>query len=268
VPEGDTVFRIAVVLRDALVGHRVARFSSPLPALRDADLEGRVVASVEARGKNLLVGFDDERTLHTHLRMSGSWVLHGLGRRLPNALVALETDDRLAALVARRGAGAPPVARLLSRDALRRDRALRSLGPDVLSPAFDADEAARRLRASVHPTIAEALLDQRDVAGIGNEYKSELLFLCGLDPRTPPGAVETSRLVELLARARELMTKNVARSGRRFAVAGRATRFSPGPSRWVYGRAGRPCLRCGAPIRSVHQGLDRRRTFFCPRCQK
>lgn len=268
-PEGDTIARIALVLGDALVSRRVVRFSSPLPALRDVDLEGRVVASVEARGKNLLVAFDDGRTLHTHLRMSGSWVLHARGRALSRVLVALETDDRLAALVHRRDAGAPPIVRLLSKDALRRDRMLRSLGPDLLSPSFDAAEAARRLHTSAQATVAEALLDQRAVAGIGNEYKSELLFLCGIDPRTPPAAISEARFAELLARARELMTKHVARNaGGRFAIAGRVTRFSAGASTWVYGRARRPCLRCRTPILAFHQGPGRRRTFYCPRCQK
>ena len=291
-PEGDTLARIAIVLREALVGRRVARFVSPIPALRNARLEGRTIASVEARGKNLLVAFDDGRVLHTHLRMSGEWLLHGRradgtptfgarplaagsapprrrGMRAPSrALVLLETDDRAATLFVRPGAGAPPIVRLLSPEALRRDRLLRSLGPDVLAPDFDAPEAARRLRASIHPTIAEALLDQRDVAGIGNEYKSELLFLCGIDPRKPPREVSEAQMLDLLARARELMTKNVARgkSGR-FAIAGRQTRFSPGPAQWVYGRGNRPCLRCGALVRSMRQGLDRRVTYYCPRCQ-
>jgi endonuclease-8 len=279
VPEGDTIFRVAVVLGEALAGKRVVRFASPLPALGGAALVGRTVTGVEARGKNLLVAFDGgERTLHTHLRMSGRWVVDAPGRRVASALVVIETEDRLAALVRRRGAGAPPIVRLLSRDALRRDRLLRSLGPDVLAPSFDATEAARRLRASVHPTIAEALLDQRDVAGIGNEYKSELLFSCGIDPRTPPGALSEARLLELLGLARDLMTKNVARSRSgpplagtrpvRFAIAGRMTRFLPGSTRWVYGRANRPCLRCGTLVRSLYQGLERRRTYFCPLCQK
>ena len=272
-PEGDTLARIAIVLGEALAGHRVERFSSPIPALRDADLEGRTIARVEARGKNLLVRFDDGRTLHTHLRMSGEWLLYGRGgprprRRSAGDLVTLETSDRAATLIRRAGAGAPPIVRLLSEDALRRDRMLRSLGPDVLAPDFDADEAARRLHASVHATVGEALLDQRDVAGIGNEWKSELLFLRGIDPRTPPREIAEERFRELVLLARELLTKNVARGKTgRFAIRGRASRFAPGPSRWVYGRAGRPCLRCGAPIAFLRQGLDRRSTYHCPRCQ-
>ncbi|HEY1959193.1 MAG TPA: DNA-formamidopyrimidine glycosylase family protein [Polyangiaceae bacterium] len=268
-PEGDTLARIAITLREALAGQRVEHFRSPIPALRDTGLEGRTIESVESRGKHLLIRFDDGRTLHTHLRMSGEWLLFPRAGPTARDLVAIETSDRAAVLRRRPGAGAPPIVRLLSEDALRRDRVLRSLGPDVLASDFDAHEAARRLRASIRPTIAEALLDQRDVAGIGNEWKSELLFLSGIDPRTPPSDVSDARWLELLGRARELLTKNVSRgkSGR-FAIVGRASRFAPGPSKWVYGRAGRPCLRCGAPIRFLRQGLDRRSTYHCPRCQR
>ena len=271
-PEGDTLARIALTLRGALVGHRIVRFESPLPALRDRELEGRTITSVETRGKNLLIGLDDGRTLHTHLRMSGEWHLYGLDSRWrrpkQTALVTIETDTRVAVMFRTEGLGAPPIVRLLSKDALRRDRMLRSLGPDVLSPSFDVDEATRRVHASIHPTIAEALLDQRDVAGIGNEYKSELLFLCRIDPRRTPTSVPEEAIRALLERARELMTANVSRgrSGR-FAIAGRMTRFAPGPTRWVYGRARRPCLECGTPICEMRQGLDRRSTYFCPRCQ-
>jgi endonuclease-8 len=272
VPEGDTLARIAVTLRDALVGHRVERFSSPMPALRDVGLEGRTIASVETRGKNLLIAFDDGRTLHTHLRMSGSWHLYGLEsawrRPAKSALVTIATDDRVAVLFREEREGAPPIVRLLSPDALRRDRMLRSLGPDVMAASFDLDEAVRRIHASIHPTIAEALLDQRDVAGIGNVYKSELLFLTGIDPRRAPKSVTIEALRELLEKARTIMLEHVKRSRPgRFAIAGRTTRFLPGETLWVYGRARKPCLRCRAPIRSFNQGLDRRSTYWCPKCQ-
>ncbi len=271
-PEGDTLARIALTLRGALVGHAVVRFESPIPALRDVALEGRTIASIETRGKNLLVAFDDGRTLHTHLRMAGEWHLYGREskwrRPRSTALVTIETDDRIAVMFRTERLGAPPIVRLLSAEALRRDRMLRSLGPDVLAPSFDVAEAARRVHASIHPTIAEALLDQRDVAGIGNEYKSELLFLARVDPRRAPKSLSEDEIRALLVRACELMTKNVAR-GRtgRFAIAGRATRFGAGPTRWVYGRARKPCLECGTLVALMRQGLDRRTTYFCPRCQ-
>ena len=271
-PEGDTLARIAVTLRDALVGRRIERFASPIPALRDVGLEGRTISSVETRGKNLLVAFDDGRTLHTHLRMSGSWHLYGLDgawrRPAKTALVTIATGDRVAVLFREEGQGAPPIVRLLSRDALRRDRMLRSLGPDVMASEFDKAEAVRRVHASIHPTIAEALLDQRDVAGIGNVYKSELLFLAGIDPRRAPASVPLDALDALLANAREIMLRHVKRSRPgRFAIAGRTTRFLPGETLWVYGRARKPCLRCRTSIRSITQGLDRRSTYWCPKCQ-
>jgi endonuclease-8 len=271
-PEGDTLARIAVTLRDALVGHIVERFTSPIPALRDVGLEGRTLASVDTRGKNLLVAFDDGRTLHTHLRMSGTWHLYGKEsawrRPAKTALVTLATDDRVAVLFREEGEGAPPIIRLLSPDALRRDRMLRSLGPDVMAASFDLEEAVRRVHTSIHPTIAEALLDQRDVAGIGNVYKSELLFLAGVDPRRAPKSVPVERLRALLVNARQIMLKHVAQSRRgRFAIQGRVTRFRPGETLWVYGRARKPCLRCRTAIRSITQGLDRRSTYWCPKCQ-
>ena len=271
-PEGDTLARIAVTLRDALVGHRVARFSSPIPALRDVALEGREIWSIETRGKNLLIVFDDGRTLHTHLRMSGSWHLYGTSsawrRPARQAQVTLATDDRVAVLFREEGEGAPPIIRLLSADALRRDRMLRSLGPDVMADAFDLEEAIRRVRTSIHPTIAEALLDQRDVAGIGNVYKSELLFLVAVDPRRPPKSVPEETLRDLLGKAREIMLKHVAQSRTgRFAIRGRTTRFAAGEDLWVYGRARKPCLKCRTAIRDMRQGLDRRSTYWCPKCQ-
>jgi endonuclease-8 len=271
-PEGDTLARIAVTLRDALVGHRIERFASPIPALRDVALEGRTVSSIETRGKNLLVAFDDGRTLHTHLRMSGSWHLYGLDspwrRPAKTALLTLTTDDRVAVLFREEGEGAPPIIRLLSADALRRDRMLRSLGPDVMASSFDLEEAVRRVHTSIHPTIAEALLDQRDVAGIGNVYKSELLFLAGVEPRRAPKSVPIETLRALLENAREIMLKHVRQSRRgRFAIQGRMTRFGGGETLWVYGRARKPCLRCRTAIRSITQGLDRRSTYWCPKCQ-
>ncbi len=264
-PEGDTLARIARVLRGALVGHVIERFASPLPALRDAELEGKTITSVDTRGKNLLIAFDDGRTLHTHLKMSGDWHLYGKGRSwkrpVHTARIILETDDRVAVCFDG-GDGAPPVIRLLTADALRRDHKLRSIGPDLLDPAFDALEAARRIRASIHPSIAEALLDQRDVAGIGNEYKSELLFLARVDPRRAPASLTDAELTGILDRARKLMTLNVAKSR-----GGRITRFEAGPKVWVYGRGGEPCLECGAPIRRAVQGIERRSTYWCGRCQ-
>lgn len=269
-PEGDTLFRVAETLRAALLGERLTGFSSPLPALREADLVGKYVAKVETRGKNLLIAFDDGRTLHTHLRMEGSWHLYARGRpwrrAKSGARVVLETERHVAVCFL------APVVRLLSPAMLRRDRALSSLGPDLLSPDFDAQAAISGLKKLHSTPIGEALLDQRTVSGIGNEYKSELLFLHGIDPLAPVSRVTDAELGAVLESARELMHKNVAKlsavGAPRFRIGPRRTRFASGGARtWVYGRAGEACFRCGARIELRHQGLSRRSTYSCPRCQ-
>ena len=261
-PEGDTVARIAAALRDTLVGKRIVRFSSRLPALRDAMLEGRVVTSIEARGKHLLIVFDDGRTLHTHLLMSGTWRVQPSGRPIRSPVVALETETH-AAVLWQRIRGKPPIARLLSPDALRRQPMLRALGPDLLATTFDMEDAVRRLAATPLPPVGEALLDQRAVAGIGNEYKSEVCFLCGVHPHTLPNTVAPETWRALLTCARELMQINVRRRH-----PGRVTRFASGPTLWVYGRTGKRCLRCKVGVvQRTFDGLDRRMTFFCPECQ-
>jgi endonuclease-8 len=263
-PEGDTVARIAVLLRGALVGKRVVGLTSRLPALRDTMLEGHAVTGIHTRGKHLLVSFDDGRTLHTHLRMSGTWRL--LTRTSPraasSAVVAIETDDLIAVLL-QRSRGAPPIVRLLSADALRRQPMLRALGPDLLDPAFDLEAAVRRLGATSHRTVGEALLDQRLVAGIGNEYKSEVCFIRHIHPHAKPETLEKDTWRSLLSCAHELMHVNVRRGTR-----GRVTRFASGSRMWVYGRRGEQCLRCKMGIvQRSFDGLDRRMTFWCPECQ-
>jgi endonuclease-8 len=260
-PEGDTIARIARALREVLVGKRIVRLASRMPALRDTDLEGRLVTGIEARGKHLLIAFDDGRTLHTHLRMSGTWRIHVAPYEARSPVVALETDAHTAILY-QRARGAPPIVRLLSRDALRREPTLRALGPDLLSTTFDMEEAVRRFRAS-RGTLGEALLDQRCVAGIGNEYKSEICFIQRVHPHTRVSDVQPDTWRSLLSCAKELMEKNVKK--RSFE---RVTRFAPGPKQWVYGRAGKHCLRCKVGlVRRSFDGLARRVTFWCPECQ-
>ena len=259
-PEGDTIARLAITLREALVGQRIVRFGSRMPALRDADIEGHVVTGIETRGKHLLIRFDDGRALHTHLRMSGVW--RSVRAPSEKAIVMLQTDAHILALF-QRERGAPPIVRLLSPDALRRQPMLRALGPDLLSPDFDMDEAVRRLAASGCSTVTEALLDQRCVAGIGNEYKSEVCFIRMIHPHLRTATIHDDTWRSLLGCARELMQTNVKRGYRE-----RVTRFAPGPKKWVYGRAGERCLRCkiGVVKRSL-DGLERRSTYWCPECQ-
>ncbi len=185
-PEGDTILRAARALGRSLEGKPVTSFSSPLPALTDADLAGRRVDAVEARGKNLLIRFDDGRALVTHMRMTGSWHLYEPGQpwkkpaRLARAVLA--TADAVAVCFN------APVVELLSPRQLVRSERLRRLGPDVLGPAFDASEAVRRLAALPDTPLGEALLAQSALAGIGNIYKSETLFACRADPFAPVAA--------------------------------------------------------------------------------
>ncbi len=260
-PEGDTIFRTATVLRAALVGRTVLRARAQAqPGMRSVPdlsrLEGRRVELVEARGKHLLIGLEGGLTLRTHMRMSGSWHRYAPGeawRRPPRQMSAvIETAESVAVCFN------APVVELLTEAALRRSVPLSTLGPDLLSRSFDTDAAMARLRERDPLPLGEALLDQRAVAGIGNVYKSELCFLGGRHPWMPLAELGDDALRSLLGDARRLLAANV-RGG------GRSTH--PGGGLWVYGRAGRPCRRCGAIISVRRQGEQGRLTYWCPRCQ-
>lgn len=264
-PEGDTIFRTAQVLRAALGGKRVAAVRSPLPGLANAGLAGRRVAGVEPRGKHLLVRFDDGRVLHTHMRMIGSWHVYRPGERwrkpAARARVVLEVEGEAGEAAVAVCFNAPVVELLTERGA-RRSPALATLGPDVLSERFDAAEARRRLRAYGDRAIGEALLAQRALAGIGNVYKSETLFLRGVDPFCPVGSLSDAELDAIVGEARALMSANLGPRPRRTVPA----RHGAGPL-WVYGRSGEPCRRCGTTIRMRRQGEAARSTYWCPACQ-
>jgi endonuclease-8 len=223
-------------------------------------LVGRTVESVEARGKHLLIGFSGGLWLRTHLRMRGSWHRYRVGEpwRLPaaRASAVLHTDTAVAVCF-----DAPEV-ELLSSAELERHAVLSALGPDLLGAAFDADEAVRRLLAGPSVPLGEALLDQRAVAGIGNVVKSEVCFLERLDPWAPVGDVPETSLRAALVTARRVLQSNVG-GGARVTTGVSA----PGRSLWVYGRAGRPCRRCGTLIAARRQGEQARMTYWCPRCQ-
>jgi len=264
-PEGDTIFRSADVLRRHLLGGVVREaWSQPRPGLarvpRLSRLEGRTVESVEARGKHLLIGFSGGLWLRTHMRMRGSWHRYPVGEpwRLPEsrASAMLRTDSAVAVCF-----DAPEV-ELLTSDELERHAALGALGPDLLGRTFDAEEAVRRLLAAPATPLGEVLLNQRAVAGIGNVYKSEVCFLERLDPWAPVGSVDAGALVAALSTARRLLQANL-RGGARVTTGVGA----PGRSLWVYGRAGRPCRRCGTLIEGRRQGEHARMTYWCPRCQ-
>ena len=273
-PEGDATFRAARTLHRALAGRTVERFDAVLPHLtridEDAPLAGRTVERVRAVGKHLLIEFSGGLVLRTHMRMNGSWHVYRPGERWrrprSQMRLAIQTDAFTAV------AFNVPVAEFRPAAELERTPALRALGPDLLAEAFDADAAVARLQRAREMALANALLDQRLVAGIGNVYKSEVCFLCRIHPFTPVSGVDIARLRQLLSTARRLLQANVhdGASGRivtRRTLRSAAGRASPGEERWVYGRAGQPCHRCGATIVQERRGEDARSTYWCPACQ-
>lgn len=262
-PEGDTIWRAAQTLHKALAGRSVVAASSPVAGVSAAGLAGRTVVAVESRGKNLLIRLDDGRVVYTHMRMTGSWHIYRPGERWQRprrqARVVLATADFVAVCFD------APVVRLLRAGAAARDAKLGALGPDVLAEDFDRAEARRRILALGGVEIGEGLLRQSAVAGIGNVYKSETLFLCGVDPFAPAGSLSERDVDHLLDTARRLMAANLRGSARTTRPSlSRRTRERT----WVYGRRGRPCRRCGTEIRMRRQGADMRSTYWCPSCQK
>jgi len=258
-PEGDTIFRTARTLAAVLGGQVVTHAASPLHAVDRGGLAGHRVVGVEARGKNLLIHFDDARTLYTHMRMTGSWHVYRPGEtwQKPRALarVVLETERFVAV------AFSAPVVELLSAGDLARHPVLGRLGPDVLAPEFDFVEACRRIRLHPDLSLAEALLLQSAVSGIGNVYKSEVLFLRRANPFARVDSVDARALEDLLAEARRWMQRNLAGPARR-------TRNALSDERtWVYGRKGRPCRRCATTVRMRRHGAGLRSTYWCPSCQ-
>lgn len=258
-PEGDTVWRTARSLDRGLTGRVLTRSDFRVPSLATTDLAGVAVSGTTSRGKHLLTRFDNGLTLHSHLKMEGSWSVHPVGRRwrkpAHTARVVLTTAEIEAV-------GFSIVLDLMP--TAEEDRLVGHLGPDLLGEDWDAEEAVRRLAAAPDVPLADALLDQRNLAGIGNVYKCELCFLTGHDPHTPVGRLVTgpdlTRLVDL---AHRLLYTNRERVNR--VTTGDVRR---GRTTWVYGRRG-PCLRCGTAIRHDRIGPvgQERDTWWCPTCQ-
>ena len=271
-PEGDSIFRVARMLHDALAGQRVVRFTSALPALtridEDRPLAGRTIDSVSARGKHLLMTFSGDLVLHTHLRMNGAWHLYRLGERwrrpFRDMRIVVATIDSEAV------GFNTPVAEFLNARQLARHEGLRQLGPDPLDPAFDAQLAVERAAAHPHEAICDLLLNQRVVAGIGNVLKSEALFVARVYPFTRTEALSCASLHRVMSAAREVIRMSVIEASAVGTVGGgrRTLRsLDPRVRVWVYGRGGKPCRQCGASIASRKTGLDARITYWCPRCQ-
>ena len=259
-PEGDTIFRTALSLRRWLAGRQITFVRGAKVGFDTGRLVGRTVETVEARGKHLLVRLDagqDGRplALHTHMGMTGSWHVYPEGERwrkpARQATIVLGAGHRVAVCFN------APVVELLARADEVAHPSLGRLGPDVLVPeVLDPDEVHRRARARApaSATIGELLLDQQVVSGIGNIYRCECLFVCGLHPATPIADVSGAQLERLVETASSLMRANL----------GQATiRGAP----WVYGRQGRPCRRCGTLIRRQLLGVRPRPVYWCPSCQ-
>jgi endonuclease VIII len=272
VPEGDTIFRAAQTLHRVFAGRVVTGFASVLPYLNrvieDRPLTGRTIESVAARGKHLLMTFSGNLILRTHMRMNGSWHIYRAGERWKRPVrdmrILIETEAAVAV-----GFNIP-VAEFLTASDLAKHRQIRRLGPDLLGDSFDARTVFDTMRRRRDP-IADVLLDQRVMAGIGNVFKSEILFLAEVDPFAVPAELSDAQLESVIATAREQLRANVLPPSRtRSPVVGRRTTHSLDPNQklWVYGRGGKPCRRCGAPIQSRATGLDARLTYWCPRCQR
>jgi endonuclease-8 len=263
-PEGDTIHHAAKRIRGALLGREIETIETPHP--RHAmdrwpqRLAGRGVRAVDARGKHLLLRFEGDLTIHSHLRMTGWWGVFRNGerwRRSPRrAWLVIRTADH--AVVQFDG----PVLELMTDSRTRFDQRLAGLGPDVIADDFDERVWLRRLRED-DPTraIGDALLDQRNVAGFGNIWKCETCFLAEVDPWRRVAEISDDEALELVRIARPLMRAS-AEGGGRIVTA------PNGPwDTWVYEHAGRPCRRCGEIIRRRGQGDDNRKTFWCPGCQ-
>ncbi|WP_027860073.1 Fpg/Nei family DNA glycosylase [Marmoricola sp. URHB0036] len=255
-PEGDTVHHAARQLDAGLSRQVLTKSDFRIPSLATKDLTGATVTETVSRGKHLLTRFDNGVTLHTHLKMEGHWAVHPVGSRwrrpAHTARVVLRTPTTEAV-------GFSVVMDLVRTE--KEDELVGHLGPDLLGPDWDPDLALANLRARPDAPIGDALLEQRNLAGVGNVYKSELCFLGRVDPLTPVAAVPDLPLI--VEKAKRLLEANKDR----------VTRITTADSRrgqqlWVYGRRG-PCLRCGTRISKADQGPtgQERPTYWCPRCQ-
>jgi endonuclease-8 len=239
--------------------------------IRDRQFEceriiGRTVTDVQPRGKHLLMPLVENPTsgraaliIHSHLGMTGSWHIYRPGEpwRKPTQYAALILSIKRLEVIC----FSPRLLELLTVDQLCRHPHLTRLGPDMLDREFDTEAAIQRFRARNHLPLGEAVLNQTIVCGIGNEYKSDLLFLMGFDPLAPVTRFSDEELARLLEKARSLMLRNLNGHPRR-------TRFGCDAGRlWVYGQAGKPCPKCGALIKLRRQGDAGRTTFWCPDCQ-
>lgn len=259
-PEGDTLFRTASSLRPALECRTIVSARTNATRHDTDSLLGTTIHRVESRGKHLLIHLDDQSAIHSHMGMTGSWHVYDQGavwgKPERQAELVLETDLAHVAVCF-----TPKLLELLSATALRRHRWLSQLGPDILDEGWSADNVIARMRDRNDLPLGVAILDQRIVCGIGNVYKSELLFLERLNPFAAVRSISDSALASLMTRGHELMRRNLGGGPRR-------TRFGrDGLRKWVYGRSGERCLKCDERIAMQRQGDLGRSTYFCHACQ-
>lgn len=264
-PEGDTLYKAAAGVRPVLQGRQILRASSSdrttVDPIDAPSLVGRTVTEVAARGKHLMISLNDDRVVHSHLGMTGAWHVYPLTEawRKPASQAALAVETEQHAVVC----FSPKLLELVTVLSLRRNDYLRRLGPDLMRPESDLRIALARLRSHPLAPIGEAVMNQTLIAGVGNVYKSETLFIARINPWTPIGELSDERLLAYLEETSRLMRRNRGRGRGR-----RVTRLSgAGGRHWVYGRRGEPCYECGETIRLRRQGDGGRTTFWCPACQ-
>jgi endonuclease VIII len=274
-PEGDTIFRTARALGRALAGKPVTGFRSTYPLLMrfddDTPLAGQTVEQVESRGKWLLIHFSGGATLATHLLMNGSWHIYRPGERWQqphtNMRIMVENSDYCAV------GFRVPVAKMLKPEQLARATKIPPTAIDILSEHFDAIEVRRRLFLRRDEEIADVLLHQDVIAGVGNVFKSEICFITGVSPFCKVAALGAEQMTALIVAAQKLVAANVLQDSGDMIVTygGRQRRTThesdPGANLYVYGRGKEPCRRCGELIRRRIQGPAARVTFWCQNCQ-
>lgn len=273
-PEGDTVYLAGRRLDDALAGRTLTHTDFRVPNLATADLSGRVVRGVHSRGKHLLFRFDDHTTLHTHFRMDGTWHLYRSGdawRGGPahSIRIILHTDERVAVGYRLHDIALVPTSQEIS--------LVGHLGPDICADDWDENEAVTRLRGAESRSIANALVDQRIIAGIGNIYRCESMFIAGLAPDTPVDRLDDDSLQHVVRTARELLWRNRDR-------ASQSTTGDERRAHYVYGRRRARCYRCNAQLRAMtadatepwrtgtarmsdRGSANEQTVFWCPTCQ-
>ena len=273
-PEGDTIFRAARTLNLALGGQIITSFESVLPHLTRVDIDqgvvGRTVEKVEPRGKWMLIHISGGLILLSHMLMSGSWHIYRHGekwKRRPIDMRAVVGTDKFLAV-----AFNVPIAEFHTADSLARRPGFKAVGPSLLAAQIDEDEIIARLQSRPELEVGVALLAQSLLSGIGNVFKSEVCFACGVNPFQQVATLSAEHLRCLVSQARKFMLANVTEFSRdtivTYAPLRRTTnRSNPAERLWVYHRTGEPCRKCGTAILSRKQGLEARTSFWCPQCQ-